>query len=73
MCAVLDISSLAVLIALQAVSDGKTMSGKPYNNEFMMTFRFDGNKIKSVEEFMDSNYAVKVLESEDKGADMLMN
>lgn len=42
------------------------MSGKPYKNEYMFTFRFDGEKIASIKEFMDSKYVTYVLEGEAK-------
>jgi len=42
------------------------VSGKPYNNEYMFTFRFDGEKIASIKEFMDSKYVTQVLEGEAK-------
>ena len=48
----------------QLVTDGKTASGKPYNNEYMFTFRFEGEKIVSVKEFMDSKYVTYMLEAE---------
>jgi hypothetical protein len=51
----------------QLLANGKTASGKPYNNEFMFTFRFDGEKIASVREFMDSKYVTHILDEEAKG------
>jgi ketosteroid isomerase-like protein len=42
------------------------VSGKPYKNEYMFTFRFDGEKIASIKEFMDSKYVTHVLEGEAK-------
>ncbi|KAJ7080651.1 hypothetical protein B0H15DRAFT_483955 [Mycena belliarum] len=38
-------------------SDGISKSGKKYNNEYMITFHFDGEKIIKVNEFMDSKYS----------------
>jgi len=32
-------------------------SGKKYNNEYMFTFHFDGDKIIKLNEFMDSKYS----------------
>jgi ketosteroid isomerase-like protein len=51
------------------VSDGKTISGKPYNNECMFTFRFDAEgKILSVKEFLDSHYVLDILAGEKDAA-----
>ncbi|KAJ7708323.1 hypothetical protein B0H17DRAFT_1032204 [Mycena rosella] len=38
-------------------SDGKSKSGKDYNNEFMITFHFDGEQIIKLNEFVDSKYS----------------
>ena len=51
-------------MGFQILSHGKTVSGKPYNNEYMFTFRFDGEKIASVKEFLDSKYVTHILEGE---------
>lgn len=49
-------------------SDGKMKSGKPYTNEYMLTFRFEpaseGARIVSVKEFMDSQYVQTMLAGE---------
>ena len=49
----------------QMVSDGKMRSGKPYNNEYVFTFRFNGEgKIVSIKEFLDSHYVIDILAGE---------
>jgi len=53
----------------QMASDGKTRSGKPYNNEYMYTFRFNAEgKILSVQEFLDSHYVLDILAGEKDAA-----
>ena len=53
----------------QMVSDGKTRSGKPYNNEYIFTFRFNAEgKILSVKEFLDSHYVLDILAGEKNAA-----
>ena len=53
----------------QMVSDGKTRSGKPYNNEYMFMFQFDAEgKILSVKEFLDSHYVLDILAGEKDAA-----
>jgi ketosteroid isomerase-like protein len=53
----------------QMVSDGKTRSGKPYNNEYMYTFRFNAEgKILSIQEFLDSRYVLDILAGEKDAA-----
>jgi ketosteroid isomerase-like protein len=51
---------------LSFLANGETVSGKPYNNEYMFTFRFHGEKIAIVKEFMDSKYVTDVLKGEAK-------
>jgi ketosteroid isomerase-like protein len=49
----------------QMVTDGKTRRGKPYNNEYQFTFRFNTEgKILSVKEFMDTHYVLGILADE---------
>ncbi|KAJ7244385.1 hypothetical protein B0H12DRAFT_1129263 [Mycena haematopus] len=38
-------------------SDGISKSGKKYNNEYMVTFHFEGEKIIRLKEFVDSKYS----------------
>ncbi|KAJ7474771.1 hypothetical protein FB451DRAFT_1397646 [Mycena latifolia] len=38
-------------------SDGMSKSGRKYNNEYMFTFHFDGEKIIKLDEFLDSKYS----------------
>ncbi|KAJ7035181.1 hypothetical protein C8F04DRAFT_1099341 [Mycena alexandri] len=38
-------------------SDGMSKSGKKYNNEYMVTFHFDGEKMIRLNEFVDSKYS----------------
>ncbi|KAK7052518.1 hypothetical protein R3P38DRAFT_2603938 [Favolaschia claudopus] len=38
-------------------SDGASKSGRKYNNEYMVTFHFDGEKIIKLNEFVDSKYS----------------
>lgn len=45
------------LTVLQVKSDGISKSGKKYNNEYMLTFHFAGEKIVSMKEFTDSKYS----------------
>jgi len=58
-------------VVLHLVSDGKTTSGKTYNNEYVFTFQFEGDKIVSVKEFLDSKYVIDVLEEEKNAASAL--
>ncbi|KAJ7171146.1 hypothetical protein C8R46DRAFT_1190587 [Mycena filopes] len=44
-------------VALHLRSDGMSKSGKKYNNEYMFTFHFDGEKIIKLNEFVDSKYS----------------
>lgn len=44
-------------LIFQLKSDGISKSGKKYNNEYMITFHFDGEKIVSMREFVDSEYS----------------
>ncbi|KAF7351955.1 hypothetical protein MVEN_01157600 [Mycena venus] len=38
-------------------SDGMSKSGKKFNNEYMFTFHFEGEKIIKLNEFVDSKYS----------------
>jgi len=53
----------------QFLADGKTVSGRPYKNEYMFTFRFRGEKIASIKEFMDSKYVTEALKVEAKASE----
>ena len=47
------------------VTDGKTRSGKAYNNEYIFTFRFSADgRIRNVAEFMDTHYVRGILAGE---------
>ena len=48
----------------QLATDGKTKSGRPYRNEYIMIFTVDGDKIRSINEFVDSKYAIDVFNEE---------
>ncbi|KAJ7474770.1 hypothetical protein FB451DRAFT_1246568 [Mycena latifolia] len=37
--------------------DGRSKSGKTYNNEYIVTFHFEREKIIQLNEFMDSKYS----------------
>ena len=53
----------------QMRSDGKMRSGKPYNNEYVFTFRFNTEgKIVSIKEFLDSHYVLDILAGEKNAA-----
>jgi ketosteroid isomerase-like protein len=53
----------------QMATDGKTRSGKPYNNEYIFTFRFNTDgEILSVKEFMDTQYVQGILAGEKEAA-----
>ncbi|KAK7024845.1 hypothetical protein R3P38DRAFT_2951431 [Favolaschia claudopus] len=43
-------------VVLHVKSDGMSKSGLKYDNEYMLTFRFDGEKIVGLKEFADSKY-----------------
>ncbi|KAJ7056559.1 hypothetical protein C8F01DRAFT_1154116 [Mycena amicta] len=40
-------------------SDGLSKAGKRYNNEYMFTFHFEGEKIVKLNEFVDSKYSAQ--------------
>jgi len=50
------------IVVVHLTSDGKTTAGKPYNNEYMIIVRFEGEKISSIKEFIDSKYTSPFLE-----------
>jgi len=65
----LEITETKDAVILHMASDGKTRSGKPYNNEYMYTFRFNAEgKILSVQEFLDSHYVLDILAGEKDAA-----
>jgi len=65
----LEIIEAEDVIVLHMVTDGKTRSGKPYDNEYVFTFRFNPDgKILSVKEFMDSQYVHGILAGEKEAA-----
>ncbi|KAJ7891978.1 hypothetical protein B0H13DRAFT_2529508 [Mycena leptocephala] len=48
---------LMVFEYISVMSDGLSKSGKKYNNEYMLTFHFAGEKIVYMKEFADSKYS----------------
>ncbi|KAK7024844.1 SnoaL-like domain-containing protein [Favolaschia claudopus] len=46
-------------VVLHVKSDGMSKSGKKYQNEYMFTFQFFGEKIVSLRQFVDSKYFVE--------------
>jgi ketosteroid isomerase-like protein len=46
---------------MQFKSDGVTKSGVKYNNEYIATFYFDGEKIIRLKEFVDSKHITDFL------------
>ncbi|KAJ6481098.1 hypothetical protein C8R45DRAFT_321018 [Mycena sanguinolenta] len=44
-------------VVFHVKSDGMSKSGKKYNNEYMLTFRFTEEKIVHMKEFPDSKYS----------------
>ncbi|KAJ7635338.1 hypothetical protein FB45DRAFT_1026222 [Roridomyces roridus] len=56
----LDIVQGPDVVTLHLKGNGTMQkTGKPYNNEYMLTFRFEGEKIVSVREFVDSKYTAE--------------
>lgn len=54
----------------QVTSDGKTaVTGSQFKNEALWIFRFDGEKILSIKEFMDSKYALDTAAAENAAAE----
>ncbi|KAJ7512842.1 hypothetical protein B0H11DRAFT_1947642 [Mycena galericulata] len=53
----IDVIQGSDAVVFHVKSDGLSKSGKKYNNEYMMTFRFAGEKIISMKEFVDSKYS----------------
>ena len=45
------------------------MTGSPFKNEALWIFRFDGEKILSIKEFMDSKYALDTAAAENAAAE----
>ncbi|KAF7370096.1 hypothetical protein MSAN_00639600 [Mycena sanguinolenta] len=44
-------------VVFHVKSDGMSKSGKKYNNEYMLTFRFAGEQIVYMKEFPDTKYS----------------
>ncbi|KAJ7098197.1 hypothetical protein C8R43DRAFT_1048819 [Mycena crocata] len=55
----LDVVHGSNKVAVHIRSDGTTKSGKQYNNEYMFTFHFEGEKITRINEFVDSKYTAE--------------
>ncbi|KAJ7653094.1 hypothetical protein DFH06DRAFT_1330497 [Mycena polygramma] len=53
----LDVIHGADKVVFHLKSAGSSKSGKPYNNEYMITFHFVGEKIVRLNEFVDSKYS----------------
>ncbi|KAJ7111129.1 hypothetical protein C8R43DRAFT_159786 [Mycena crocata] len=53
----LDVIHGSNIVAFHLRSDGVTKSGEKCNNEFMITFHFEGEKITRMNEFVDSKYS----------------
>ncbi|KAJ6555205.1 hypothetical protein DFH09DRAFT_1165778 [Mycena vulgaris] len=53
----LDIIHGSDAVVFHLRSDGMSKSGKKYDNEYMITFHFDGEKIIKLNEFVDSKYS----------------
>lgn len=47
-----------------AHSEGQTVSGEPYRNEYATVFRFDGDKIVDVIEYLDTALIERVVGAE---------
>ncbi|KAJ7635352.1 hypothetical protein FB45DRAFT_911326 [Roridomyces roridus] len=58
-----DIVQAPDVVVLHVKADGMTKWGKPYTNEYMMTFRFEGGKIISIREFVDSLFSADLMAS----------
>ncbi|KAJ6494066.1 hypothetical protein C8R47DRAFT_1118240 [Mycena vitilis] len=53
----LDVIQGADKVVFHMKSAGSSKSGKPYNNEYMITFHFVGDRIARLNEFVDSKYS----------------
>ncbi|KAJ7474757.1 hypothetical protein FB451DRAFT_1246538 [Mycena latifolia] len=53
----LDVIHGADKVVFHFKADGMSKSGKKYNNEYMVTFHFEGEKIIKLNEFVDSKYS----------------
>ncbi|KAJ6629393.1 hypothetical protein B0H10DRAFT_1986960 [Mycena sp. CBHHK59/15] len=53
----LDVIHGADAVVFHLKSDGMSKSGKKFNNEYMITFHFEGEKMTSLREFVDSKYS----------------
>ncbi|KAJ7641905.1 hypothetical protein FB45DRAFT_1054293 [Roridomyces roridus] len=47
------------VVVLHVHADGVSKEGRQYTSEFLMIFRFAGEKISSTKEFMDSKYLME--------------
>ncbi|KAF8179350.1 hypothetical protein K438DRAFT_1843219, partial [Mycena galopus ATCC 62051] len=53
----IDVIQGSDAVVFHVKSDGMSKSGKKYNNEYMFTFNFSGEKIVYMKEFADSKYS----------------
>ncbi|KAJ7855217.1 hypothetical protein B0H13DRAFT_2578093 [Mycena leptocephala] len=53
----IDVIQGSDAVVFHVMSDGMSKSGKKYNNEYMLTFHFAGEKIVCMKEFADSKYS----------------
>ncbi|KAF8218001.1 hypothetical protein K438DRAFT_1925265 [Mycena galopus ATCC 62051] len=53
----LDVVQGSDAVVFHLKSDGISRSGRKYNNEYMVTFKFHGEKIVKLNEFVDSKYS----------------
>ncbi|KAF8205878.1 hypothetical protein K438DRAFT_1817526 [Mycena galopus ATCC 62051] len=53
----LDVIHDSDAVVFHLKSDGISNSGEKYNNEYMLTFKFYGEKIVKINEFVDSKYS----------------
>ncbi|KAJ7616092.1 hypothetical protein FB45DRAFT_873366 [Roridomyces roridus] len=55
----LDIIQGVDAVVFYVKGTGMSKWGKPYNNEYIFTFRFEAEKICGIREFVDSKYAAE--------------
>ncbi|KAJ7635337.1 hypothetical protein FB45DRAFT_911309 [Roridomyces roridus] len=55
----LDVVQGEDVVVFHLKSEGTAKSGKSFNNEYIFTFRFEGERILSIREFVDSGYAAE--------------
>ncbi|KAJ6629391.1 hypothetical protein B0H10DRAFT_1986956 [Mycena sp. CBHHK59/15] len=53
----LDVIHGVDAVVFHLKSDGMSKLGKKYNNEYMVTFHFEGKKMTSLQEYVDSKYS----------------